>query len=68
MPHPKSEIAQLKAENKKLKGLLKNAVRLLQQSKALLAQSAKAAAPKGPQRTAGKKRGKTAAGSRPARR
>jgi len=36
IPNPKTEIADLKAENKKLKALLKSAVRLLHQSKEII--------------------------------
>jgi len=36
IPSHKREIAELKAENKKLKALLKNAVRLLHQSKEII--------------------------------
>jgi hypothetical protein len=39
IPNRKSEIAELKAENKKLKALLKNAVRLLHQSKEIIQRS-----------------------------
>ena len=46
MPDLKQVIADLKAENKKLKGLLKNAVRLLNQSKEFLRHPAKPGAEK----------------------
>jgi hypothetical protein len=39
IPNPKREIAALMAENKKLKALLKNAVRLLHQSKEIIQRS-----------------------------
>jgi hypothetical protein len=41
MPDPKKAIADLKAENKKLKILLKNAVQLLHQSKEIIQQAGK---------------------------
>jgi hypothetical protein len=42
MPDPKKEIAGLKAENKRLKALLKNAVQLLHQSKEIIQHTGKA--------------------------
>jgi hypothetical protein len=50
MPDLKQGIAELKAENKKLKALLKNAVQLLNQSKEYLRHSAKPAAAKTPRK------------------
>jgi hypothetical protein len=43
---PKKEIAELKAENKKLKALLTNAVQLLHKSRDILEQQKKPAAAK----------------------
>ena len=56
MSDPKKEIAALKAENKKLKALLKNAVQLLHQSRDILQQQGKPAAAKPRAKTAKKKR------------
>jgi hypothetical protein len=67
MPDLKQGIAELKAENKKLKALLKNAVRLLNQSKEYLRHSGKPGAGNAPE--TGKKtkkpaKGKTKTGAR----
>jgi hypothetical protein len=51
----KSEIAELKAENKKLKALLKNAVQLLHQSKEIIQHSGSPLATKARKKTAKKK-------------
>jgi hypothetical protein len=57
---PKKEIAALKAENRKLKALLKNAVQLLHQSREILQRQAKSAAAKPRTKTARRKRKATA--------
>ncbi len=54
IPDPKREIAELKAENKRLKALLKNAVRLLQQSKEIIQRAGKPRATKVRKKTAKK--------------
>ena len=62
MPDHKKEIAALKAENKKLKALLKSAVRLLHQSKEYLQHPVgKPAAVQKPKKTAKKKKTQTVA-------
>jgi hypothetical protein len=60
MPDPRKEIAALKAENKKLKALLKNAVRLLRQSKEILQNPKNLDARKQPKKAARKKARSTA--------
>ena len=55
IPNPKTEIADLKAENKKLKALLKNAVRLLHQSKEIIQHSGNPPATKTRKKTAKKR-------------
>ena len=51
IPDPKREIAELKAENKKLKALLKNAVQLLQQSREIIQHAGKPPAAKARKKT-----------------
>jgi hypothetical protein len=58
MPDLKQVIAELKAENKKLKALLKNAVRLLNQSKEYLRHPGK---PAGAAKSPRKRKAKTTA-------
>lgn len=58
MPDPKKEIAGLKAENKKLKALLKNAVQLLHQSKEIIQHSGRPTAKKKARKKTAKKRTK----------
>ena len=60
MSDPKNEIAALKAQNKKLKLLLKNAVRLLHQSREIL-QNPKALGARKPPKKAAKKKARTVA-------
>ena len=54
IPNPKTEIADLKAENKKLKALLKNAVGLLHQSKEIIQHSGNPRVTKARKKTAKK--------------
>jgi hypothetical protein len=54
IPNHEREIAELKAENKKLKALLKNAVRLLHQSKEIIQHSGTPLATKARKKTAKK--------------
>jgi hypothetical protein len=55
MTKPPKEIADLKAENKKLKALLKNAVQLLHQSKEIIQHSGQPALKKARKKTAKKR-------------
>jgi hypothetical protein len=56
MSDPKNEIAGLKAENRRLKALLKNAVQLLHQSKEIIQHTGKPPAKMARKKTAKRKR------------